>query len=204
MKLLFFTVILGITLNSTVAQSSDGLTRENLVEIHHYVGLSDSTISQRFGSPDEVGYDEGKNAVVWTYITKVKGETAGSNPIAGYHQFAFWNGIVAGYRTRRFSDEEQAVAIYNSTLAYMGEDGRTIASVGNADPSIFTDSLRVSRRDDNLWNVDVLRDSLNSHALIWVGDIGYRGCRLLVQSESKRIEKQFGIRVTEEGDTEVQ
>ena len=197
MRSFFYTAILALTINSALAQSPTGFSRGDLEGIQNYTGLPDSVISQRFGSPDEVGFDEGKQAVVWTYITEVSGETAGSNPIAGYHQFAFWNGKVAGYRTRRFTDEQQANAMYDSTLSYMSE--HTVGRAGNADSTFFTENLRIARRGDNIWYIDMLRDNLNSHATLIVGDAGYKGCDLVVKSESRRIEKKFGIKVTDEG-----
>jgi len=187
-----------------MAQHPGGYSKDDLNEIQNYVGIPDSVIEQRFGKPDEIGFEEGKQAVVWTYITKVSGETSSSNPIAGYHQFAFWNGKVAGYRTRLFTDIEQATAIYDSTLAYMAEDGRTVGSVGSADPSMFTENLRVSQRGENFWNVDMLRDELNSHATIIIGNTGYRSCEKNLIYEAKRVEDKYGIKITEDGRIETQ
>ena len=201
-RYLRFLILAGLFAVSTepiYAQAPLGFDSNSLGEIQEYVGLPDSLISQQFGQPDEIGFEEGKQAVVWTYITKITGETAGTNSIAGYHQFAFWNGKVAGYRTRRFTDEEQAIVMYDSTLAFMKEDGRTIARGGNADSTMFTENLRISRRGDNIWQADMLKDAFNSHATIIVGDVGYRSCERVVKTEAKRIEKKFGIEVTEEG-----
>ena len=70
---------------------------------------------------------------------------------------------------------------------------------GSADTTFFTPNLRGSRRGDNLWHVDMLQEMLNSHATLLVGDAGYRGWAIVVESEANRIEQKFGVEITEEG-----
>lgn len=157
--------------------------------------MADSVIVEHFGRADETGFDESKNAVVWTYVMSGFSGDGASASVVGYQQFAFWNGKVAGVNTRWLGDADKSLAIHASTLAYMGEDGRTIAQGGGADSAIFTADLRISRHGDNFWMADWLQDGKNSHATPLVGDVGYRGCRTILESEAKRVESKFGIAV---------
>ena len=180
------------------AQEVTSFDSEGLKHVESLVGLSETEIRRRFGKPDEVGANEHKDAVVWTYIVRTPDEAEAE--IAGYRQVAFWNGMVASVSTRWFTDEERATQIYRTSLAYMGEGNRTIAR-GPGGGTIFTDSLRISRREDNLWMADMLRNELSSHATLLVGDAGYHMCRQAMEMEAKRIEAKFGIDVTQFSDS---
>ena len=74
-------------------------------------------------------------------------------------------------------------------------------AAGGSDHEIFTDSLRISRRDDNIWMADMLRNRLSSQATLLVGDAGYHMCQKAMELEAKRIESKFGVNVMEFVDT---
>ena len=179
------------------AQVLTSFNSSDLKGVEALVGLSESEMRRKFGEPDEVGANESKDAIVWTYIVRAIGEGGGVSAIAGYRQVAFWNGMVASVNTRWLTDEEQAAEIYKMSLRYMAEDNRTIAYGSGFDRGIFTDSLRISRRADNIWMADMLRNQLKSHATLLVGDAGYHMCRKAMELEAKRIEAKFGIDVTQ-------
>lgn len=179
------------------AQASDSLDRDDLEEIEAFIGLPESDVKRQFGAPDEVGSNEAKDAVVWTYVVRLPGEGSSESDLMGYRQFAFWNGLVASVSTKWFSDEELVTHVYRSSLEYMGEGGRTIANAGNADPAVFTDSLRISRRGDNLWMVDMRKRQSDSQATLRVGDAGYHMCQEAMEMEARRIESKFGVDVSE-------
>lgn len=183
------------------AQRTESFDWDDFKTVEGFIGLPESEIQQRFGAPDEMGTNESKDATVWTYIVRAASENDAHLTLTAYRQFAFWNGMVASVNTRWFSDEEHVTHIYKSSLDYMADDDRTIARAGSFDRKIFTDSLQISRRDDNLWMADMLRDELESHATLLVGDAGYHMCRPAMELEAKRIEAKFGIDVIQMTDT---
>lgn len=183
------------------AQDVAPFSSDELKDVEALVGLSESEIRRKFGNPDEVGTNESKEAIVWTYIVRFPSEGGAQFEIGGYRQIAFWNGKVASVSTRWLTEEDRATAIYETSLAYMAEDNRTIARVQGFDRDIFTDSLRVSRRSDNIWMADMLRNEMNSHATLLVGDAGFHMCQEAMELEAKRIEAKFEIDVTQFSDS---
>ena len=153
-----------------------------------YIGVADSTIARIFGAPDEIGTNEAKDAVVWTYLVKSEDESRVSLEL---RQFAFWNGRVADISLR--SPSEDPGRVYTAALDFIRAGGSTIARSANPDTTLFTDNLRIARRGDNIWLVDMFANGPESHTTIMVGDAGFRGCEQVLRSELARVRAKFGV-----------
>jgi len=160
--------------------------------IQNLVGTSQAAIEAEYGTPDEVGYNEGRGAVLWTYILRSDDE---HQTLQGTRQFAFWNSIVAGTTTTTYTPEPDS--LYRSSLEYMREDNRTIWQAGNS--SIYSEHGRASRRGDNLWEIDqytsapYIAEGALPQVILTVSDLGFRSCTKLMRLEGKRVQEKFGL-----------
>jgi hypothetical protein len=171
------------------AQIVDSTGFDRLRAIEGWIGQPSDVLSEYMGEPDEAAYDSIIGVTLWTYTTMgmVEGEPT---KLLGYHQFALLNGRVAGINSRWFGDADDSKALHEQSIAYMGEDGRSVTRMAT---TAFTPAGRTSRRGDNLWTSDFVANGMDSNATLLVGDAGYRGCLLNAQHEAKRVEAKFGV-----------
>ncbi len=178
---------------ASVAQFNDEITTDRLHEIESFIGVSDTEIARLFGDPDEAGLE----ADVWTYIDWNQREE-----VKGYQLFGMWGGKVGCFGMRRLSNTGSPNAMYASVLEFMGENGRSVIQASMSKRVFnFTENFRLSRRLDNLWEVDMSGDKQPRHVTLFVTDTASRGCRRELVLEALRIEKKHGISFNGNGDT---
>ena len=177
--------VLGIFFASFDFRNSDAGVQLYLQRVESYIGASFSDIESDLGSPDL----ETSDALVRTYYIKDK-----SGEITGYRQFGYWGDVIGCFSERNVIDEPQVMSLYERVLGFMREDQRTVGLVSMSEnPYDFTENHRLSRRLDNMWEVDMLLRDRDSQISLYVYDHDKRACHLELLIEANRIEERLGL-----------
>ena len=181
--------ILGLLGASIEFQDGDVAVKQYLKRIEGRIGVPWINIEEEFGQPDKIG----EQAVIWTYFIKGKGD-AGKEEVIGYRQYGNWGGVLGCYGERNFTDELQALSLYQLALDYMDEEGRTITTVSYGDSLFdFTEKHRFARKLDHFWEVDASLQPARPSVTLFVYNHEKRGCYLELLDEADRIEKELGL-----------
>lgn len=176
--------ILGIFFASFDFRNSDAGVQLYLQRVESYIGASLPEIETDLGSPDS----ETSDALVTYYITDKSGE------ITGFRQFGYREGVVGCFSERNVIDELEAMSLYQRVLGFMREDIRTVGMVSMPEHVYdFTDNHRLSRRLDNMWEVDMLLRDRDSQISLFVYDHDKRACHLELLAEASKIEERLGL-----------
>ena len=177
--------VLGIFFASFDFRNSDAGVQLYLQRVESYIGSSFSDIESDLGVPDF----ETSDALVRTYYIKDK-----SGDVMGYRQFGDWGGVIGCFSERNVIDEPQAMSLYQLVLEFMREDKRTVGMVSMSEsPYDFTENHRLSRRLDNMWEVDMLLRNRDSQISLSVYDHDKRACYLELLIEAARVEEELGL-----------
>lgn len=189
-----FLIIIGLCVLGIFAASLDFNNKEAAVRLYlqHIEGHINEpfrSIEEDFGPPDY----QAESGVVWTYFVRERAKDGGE-VITGYRQFGRWEDEIGCYNERNFTSDENAISLYQQVLKYMEEEGRHMGQVSIEEPlPDFSENHRLSRRMDNMWEVDASFLASNSNITLFVYDHQKRGCHMELLDEAKRVEGKLGL-----------
>lgn len=177
--------ILGLFFASFDFRNSSAGVIQYLKQVEGYIGDPPSFVEAELGSPDDKTSDT--NVLVY-YVQDKSGD------ISGYRLFGIWGEEIGCYTEKNVIAEEEVISLYQRVVDFMGESGRNVSLVsGYASSHGFSDNHRLSRRLDNMWEVDMQLRNLESTILFFVYHHENRSCHQELLIEAQRLDESLEL-----------